>query len=69
MSAEYVLPRFCRRIVRFLTECEIHVGRTAYALQQVPGEVLHHGAVSGGPFWQGEMMPHRLPDKISNLSP
>ena len=27
MSTEHVLPRLYRMIVRFLGECEIHVGR------------------------------------------
>ena len=45
MSAEYVLPRFCRRIVRFLTECEIHVGRNPEGVH-APALILfpHHPA-------------------------
>ena len=46
MSTEHVLPRLCRRIVRFLGECEIHVGRNP---QQVlaPALILfpHHPAI------------------------
>ncbi|MDP2839543.1 MAG: hypothetical protein Q8O11_05755, partial [Syntrophales bacterium] len=46
MSTEHVLPRLYRRIVRFLRECEIHVGRNP---QQVHAPALilfpHHPAV------------------------
>lgn len=46
MSAEYILPKLCRRIARFLWECEIQIGRNP---QQVhaPALVLfpHHPAI------------------------
>jgi glucosamine--fructose-6-phosphate aminotransferase (isomerizing) len=45
MSAEHVLPRLCRRIVRFLTECEIHVGCNPQQVR-APALILfpHHPA-------------------------
>jgi glucosamine--fructose-6-phosphate aminotransferase (isomerizing) len=46
MSTEHILPRLCRRIIRFLRECEIHVGRNP---QQVHAPALilfpHHPAI------------------------
>ncbi len=46
MSAEHVLPRLCRRIVRFLGECEIHVGRNPERVH-APALILfpHHPAI------------------------
>ncbi|MBU4371880.1 MAG: hypothetical protein KKD68_08340, partial [Proteobacteria bacterium] len=46
MSTEHVLPRLCRRIVRFLRECEIHVGRNPQKVH-APALILfpHHPAV------------------------
>ena len=46
MSAEHVLPRLCRRIVRFLKECEIHVGRNPDQVH-APALILfpHHPAI------------------------
>jgi len=46
MSAEHVLPKLCRRIVRFLKECEIHVGRNPERVH-APALILfpHHPAI------------------------
>ena len=46
MSVEHVLPRLCRRIVCFLRECEIHVGRNPEQVH-VPALILfpHHPAI------------------------
>ncbi|MDP3096527.1 MAG: SIS domain-containing protein [Syntrophales bacterium] len=46
MSTEHVLPRLCRRIVRFLRECEIHVGRNPQKVH-APALILfpHHPAI------------------------